>query len=156
MKTKYIFLLLCLFCSTLCVAQDKLFDKYADMNNVTSVYISKKMFQMIPSIESGGLNLANLKGKIENMQILTSDKQEIKENMKKDFSNIIGKSHEMLMRVKDNNTNAVFYVEQKGDLINEMIMLADSDSSYVVIRLAGKFTLQDIQDVASSIQSSKK
>lgn len=156
MKTKYIFLLLCLFCSTLCFAQDKLFDKYADMNNVTSVYISKKMFQMIPSIESGGLNLANLKGKIENMQILTSDKQEIKENMKKDFSNIIGKSHEMLMRVKDNNTNAVFYVEQKGDLINEMIMLADSDSSYVVIRLAGKFTLQDIQDVASSIQSSKK
>lgn len=150
MKTKYIFLLLYLFCSTLCFAQDKLFDKYADMNNVTSVYISKKMFQMIPSIESGGLNLANLKGKIENMQILTSDKQEIKENMKKDFSNIIGKSHEMLMRVKDNNTNAVFYVEQKGDLINEMIMLADSDSSYVVIRLAGKFTLQDIQDVASS------
>lgn len=150
MKTKYIFLLLCLLCSTLCFAQDKLFDKYADMNNVTSVYISKKMFQMIPSIESGGLNLANLKGKIENMQILTSDKQEIKENMKKDFSNIIGKSHEMLMRVKDNNTNAVFYVEQKGDLINEMIMLADSDSSYVVIRLAGKFTLQDIQDVASS------
>ena len=150
MKTKYIFLLLCLFYSTLCVAQDKLFDKYADMNNVTSVYISKKMFQMIPSIESGGLNLANLKGKIENMQILTSDKQEIKENMKKDFSNIIGKSHEMLMRVKDNNTNAVFYAEQKGDLINEMIMLADSDSSYVVIRLTGKFTLQDIQDVANS------
>ena len=54
------------------------------------------------------------------------------------------------MRVKDNNTKATFYIEQKGDQINEMIMLADTESEYVIIRLTGKFTLQDIQNVANS------
>ena len=64
MKLKNIFLILFLCCTSLCFAQDKLFEKYADMDNVTSVFISKKMFDMIPNVESGGLNLMNLKGKI--------------------------------------------------------------------------------------------
>lgn len=150
MKYKNIFLILFLCCTSLCFAQDKLFEKYADMDNVTSVFISKKMFEMMPNIESGGLDLMNLKGKINNLQILTSEKREIRDQMRKEFSGLIGKSHEELMRVKDNNTKATFYIEQKGDQINEMIMLADTDSMYVIIRLAGKFTLQDIQNVANS------
>lgn len=150
MKYKNIFLILFLCCTSLCFAQDKLFEKYADMDNVTSVFISKKMFEMMPSIESGGLDLINLKGKINNLQILTSDKREIRDQMRKEFSGLIGKSHEELMRVKDNKTKATFYIEQKGDLINEMIMMADTESEYVIIRLTGKFTLQDIQNVANS------
>lgn len=150
MKYKNIFLMLFLCCTSLCFAQDKLFEKYADMDNVTSVFISKKMFEMMPSIESGGLDLINLKGKINNLQILTSDKREIRDQMRKEFSGLIGKSHEELMRVKDNKTKATFYIEQKGDLINEMIMMADTESEYVIIRLTGKFTLQDIQNVANS------
>ena len=67
MKLKNIFLILFLCCTSLCFAQDKLFEKYADMDNVTSVFISKKMFDMIPNVESGGLNLMNLKGKINNL-----------------------------------------------------------------------------------------
>ncbi|MCD7848556.1 MAG: DUF4252 domain-containing protein [Parabacteroides sp.] len=150
MKYKNILLILFLCCTSLCFAQDKLFEKYADMDNVTSVFISKKMFEMMPNIESGGLDLINLKGKINNLQILTSDKREIRDQMRKEFSGLIGKSHEELMRVKDNKTKATSYIEQKGDLINEMIMMADTESEYVIIRLTGKFTLQDIQNVANS------
>ena len=143
MKSKNIFLILFLCCTSLCFAQDKLFEKYADMDNVTSVFISKKMFDMIPNVESGGLNLMNLKGKINNLQ------------MRKEFSNLISKSHEELMRVKDNDTRASFYIVQNGELINEMIMLADTDSDYVVIRITGKFTLEDIQEVAKSFEKKK-
>ena len=152
MKLKNIFLILFLCCTSLCFAQDKLFEKYADMDNVTSVFISKKMFDMIPNVESGGLNLMNLKGKINNLQIVTSDKQEVRDQMRKEFSSLISKSHEELMRVKDNDTRASFYIE----LINEMIMLADTDSDYVVIRITGKFTLEDIQEVAKSFSKNDK
>ena len=152
MKSKNIFLILFLCCTSLCFAQDKLFEKYADMDNVTSVFISKKMFDMIPNVESGGLNLMNLKGKI----IVTSDKREVRDQMRKEFSNLISKSHEELMRVKDNDTRASFYIVQNGELINEMIMLADTDSDYVVIRITGKFTLEDIQEVAKSFSKNDK
>ena len=64
MRLKYLYTILLLCCVNICFAQNKLFDKYADMDDVTSVYISKKMFQMMPVMETAGLNLANLKGKI--------------------------------------------------------------------------------------------
>lgn len=156
MKSKNIFLILFLFCTSLCFAQDNLFEKYADMDNVTSVFISKKMFDLMPNIESGSLNLVNLKGKINNLQIITSDKRDVREQMRKEFGDLISKSHEELMRIKDDDTRASFYITQQGDLINEMIMLADTDSDYVVIRLTGRFTLQDIQDVAKNFSSGKK
>ena len=151
MKSKNTFLILFLCCTSLCFAQDKPFEKYADMDNVTSVFISKKMFDMIPNVESGGLNLMNLKGKINNLQIVTSDKQEVRDQMRKEFSSLISKSHEELMRVKDNDTRASFYIVQNGDLINEMIMLADTDNSFNVIQLLGNFTLQDIQEITKEM-----
>ena len=48
MKIYLLGLLLC--CASLSFAQDKWFSKYADMEDVTTVYISKKMFQMMPTV----------------------------------------------------------------------------------------------------------
>ncbi|MCS2890652.1 DUF4252 domain-containing protein [Parabacteroides faecis] len=151
MKTKNILLLLFLCCTSICFAQNKLFDKYSEMDNVTSVSISKAMFRMMPNFETNGLNLMNLKGKIEGLQILTTENNSIKETMRNDFKNLIGKDHEELMKVKDGKTRATFYVKQKGDLISELIMLADTDKSFNVIRLSGNFTLQDIQEITKEM-----
>lgn len=156
MKTKYIALILFLFCSSLSFAQNKLFDKYAEMDNVTSVYISKAMFQMIPDMEAGGLNLMNLKGKIEGLQIITTEREDLKEKMRKDFGALINSQHEELMRVKDGKTRATFYIKKKGDLVNELIMLADTEKEYSVIQLLGNFTLQDIQDISKSMTTTSK
>lgn len=151
MKTKNILLILFLCCTNICFAQNKLFDKYSEMDDVTSVSISKAMFQMMPNFETNGLNLMNLKGKIEGLQILTTENNSIKETMRNDFKNLIGKNHEELMKVKDGKTRATFYVKQKGDLISELIMLADTDSSFNVIQLLGNFTLQDIQEITKEM-----
>ena len=60
MRLKQLYTILLLCCVNICFAQNKLFDKYADMDDVTSVYISKKMFQMMPVMETAGLNLATV------------------------------------------------------------------------------------------------
>ena len=151
MRLKQLYTILLLCCVNICFAQNKLFDKYADMDDVTSVYISKKMFQMMPVMETAGLNLANLKGKIESLQVLTTENNSIKEKMRDDFKKLISKDHQELMRVKDGKTRATFYVKQKGDLISEMIMLADTDNSFNVIQLLGNFTLQDIQEITKEM-----
>lgn len=153
MKTRNSLLVLFLLCSTLCFAQDKLFEKYADKDNVTSVYISKSMFQMMPdNMRAGGLDLGNLKGKIHNLQILTSENKEVKEQMKADFDAVVGKDHELLMKVKSDDTRASFFVKQKGEKISELIMLTDDEEDYVVMRLTGDFTIQDIRQIAEEME----
>ena len=139
MRLKQLYTILLLCCVNICFAQNKLFDKYADMDDVTSVYISKKMFQMMPVMETAGLNLANLKGKIESLQILTTQKADLRERMRGEFKALIGKDHEELMRVQ-------------GELIQELIMIADmDDGSFSVMQLLGRFTLQDVQEITSEI-----
>lgn len=151
MKTSYLYtLLLSLFFVATVAAQtnnDALFEKYAEKDGVTSVYISKKMFQLMPSMETAGLNLINMKGKIESLQILTCENESQQEQMRKDFSGLIKKEHEELMRVRDGESKITFYIKQKGELINELIMLSDDEKEFSVIQLLGQFTLQDIQEI---------
>jgi hypothetical protein len=151
MKTKHILIALCLFCTTVAFAQDKLFDKYAEMDNVTSVYISKAMFQMMPVIENVGLNLMNMKGKIESLQLLSTERTDQIPQMRKEFSQFINKQHQELMRVKDGKTRATFYADIEGEKVKNLLMLADTDSSFTVIRLVGNFTLQDIQEITKEV-----
>lgn len=153
MKTKYIFITLCL-CTQFCFSQsNKLFDKYADMDNVTSVYISKAMFQMMPTVGDVGLNIMNIKGKIEYLQLISTEKQELIPQMRTEFGKLIGNQHQELMRVRNGKKKATFYSDMKGDQIKDLIMLADADSNFTVIQLVGNFTLQDIQDIAKDMES---
>jgi len=153
MKTKYIIIVtLCLLCVHTGFSQsNKLFDKYADMDNVTSVYISKAMFQMMPTVENVGLNLVNMKGKIESLQLISTERSDQIPSMRKEFSQLVNNQHQELMRVKDGKSRITFYANMKGDQIKDLLMLSDADSSFTVIQLLGNFSLQDIQDIAKDM-----
>jgi hypothetical protein len=129
-------------------AQNKTFEKYADMDSVTSVYISKAMFQMMPVVGEVGMSLVNMKGKIEYLQLVSTEKKEQMAQMKKDFSRLVTTQHEELMRVKDGNTRVNFYSDMKGDRIKELIMLVEAETNFTAILLVGNFTLKDIREIA--------
>lgn len=152
MNAKYIIIAICLVGSLTGFAQNKLFDKYADMDDVTSVYISKAMFQMMPKVENVGLNLMNMQGKIESLQIVSTARQDQIPQMRKDFSQLVKSEHSELMRVKDGKTRATFYANMNGEKVKDLLMLADADSSYTVIHLTGNFTLQDIQEITKEME----
>jgi hypothetical protein len=153
MKAKYLITaLLCVASTAISFAQNnsnRLFDKYTDTDGVTSVYISKAMFRMMPGIENTGLNLMNMSGKIESLYILTTEKKALIPSIRKDFSQLV-KDHEELMRVRDGDTKATFYAHMKGDMVKDLLMLSDTEDGFTVIQLLGNFTLQDIQEITES------
>ena len=150
MKTKCIMIVLGLVCIQMGFAQNKLFDKYADMDDVVSVYISKAMFQMIPKVADIGMDMANLSGKMDGLQLVTTEKKEMISQMRKEFTALVSKEQEELMRVRNGDTRVTFYANMKNDLIKELLMVADADSSYTVIQILGNFTLKDIQEITQS------
>jgi hypothetical protein len=64
---------------------------------------------------------------------------------------LVTKQHEELMRVRDGKTKATFYAVMKGDLVKDMLMLADTEDGFTVIQLLGNFTLQDIQEITKDM-----
>ena len=62
---KLFILTLMAFTAMLCNAQDALFRKYDNTKGVTTVYVSKAMFSMMPKIKAGDINISKLAGKMD-------------------------------------------------------------------------------------------
>lgn len=59
------------------------FDKFADMDGVTSVYISKAMLSLMPDMKTEGVNIGEVASKLDNIQILSCEKPDIIAKLKK-------------------------------------------------------------------------
>lgn len=68
--------------------------------------------------------------------------------MENDFKKITG-SYTELMRVKDDGDSVFFYTKQKGELIEELLMLVSEPDEFTVIRITGNFTIEDIQKITA-------
>jgi hypothetical protein len=142
-------------------AQDKLSDLFGKLEgkeNVTQVTITKSMLSMMPNISSSaemnGVDIKNIVNKLEQIDIFSSEDKETSKLMAKEakehFNNL--KSYEVLMKIKGKKDNVLFYGEKKGNIFTSLIMFVDGDDNCTLIRLSGKFTTQDIQDVTKAIE----
>ena len=94
-----------------------------------------------------GINLENMIGKIESLQLVSTEKKDKIAEMKKEFAQLITTRHEELMRVKENNANVRIYSLTQGDMVKELVMLVEENDSFTAILLNGNFTLKDVQSI---------
>ena len=96
-------------------AQHDYFDKYADMEGVTSVYVSKTMFKFIQGlpIESDDVDMSGIIKKLDGLYILTTEEPEIMEALRKETAFINKKEgYEELMRVKEDGEKVTIYMKE--------------------------------------------
>lgn len=152
MKRIYIFSLLLTLSTFICQAQQSFFDKYAEMDGVSSVYITKSMLKMFPSMSGkiNGVDVGNLASKLENIQILSADEPNIIEQLRKDTKHISTKNgYEELLRVRDDgDKTTIYFKEQKKN--SEFILITDSGNEFTIISIVGNdISLKDIQDMTN-------
>ena len=134
-------------------AQGDWADKFSDRKDVTRVTIGQTMLSMVPSMigqaNMGGVNLKDIASKLENIDIFTSEAAEAVQWMRTEMTAFFkdNKAYEVLMKVKDGDDDVIFYVQKEGKTILSLVMLVDEVKEYVIIRLSGKFTAEDIQNV---------
>ena len=154
MKTKDILFLLFLFCATT-IAQaqdfDSFYKKYSDKEGITAVYMSKNMLNLARGQNFGNLGSINFKaisGKVESVQILTSEKEKVKDELAKEISAITKNGYEILMQVKENGEMANFYVKNKSNnIISEFIISVNNSKETVFVRISGNFTAEDLRKI---------
>ena len=116
-----------------------------------SIIMGIQEVKMMPTMQTAGLNLMNMKGKVESLQVLTTERKDLTIKMRNEFAQLVTRQHEELMRVRDGKTKATFYAIMHGDLVKDMVMLADTEEGFTVIQLLGNFTLQDIQEITKDM-----
>jgi hypothetical protein len=107
---------------------------------------------MMPAIGEVGMALTNLKGKIKSLNMLTTEKKELIPQMQKEFSTLVTKKHQELMRVRDGKDRITFYGTLKGEKVDELLMLIDNgdEHTFMILLIEGDFTLQDIQNITKN------
>ena len=132
-------------------AQVKAFEKYADMKNVSYVYISKYMLGMAsktatPSVP--GVDMKSLASKLTGIQIISSEEKTAREKLKIDVKQILARDkYEVLMQIREDDSKVDIY-HCVGKQQSVVVMLMDEDDSATVMIFSGHFTLDDIMKMA--------
>lgn len=149
MKTmKMILAVLLLMLPLMCQAQKGLFDKYNDMKGVSSVYISKAMIDMNPTLFTKDIYIGKVSGQLNGVQILSTMDGNIKKDLRKDLRSLVQASkYELLMKQKSRVSSSEFYINRKGDKVKELIMIIDGAATLKYVYLEGEMTLKDIQNI---------
>ena len=138
-----------IFCSVLSYGQQSYFDKYADMDGVTSVYITKSMLSLFPqgNTSINGVNIGNIANRLDNIQILSADEKDIINQLRKETSNINTKNgYEKLLRVREDGTKTTIYFNEKKKK-KEFVLLVDDKDEFTIISIVGDLTLKEIQGI---------
>ncbi len=138
----------CLFISMGMKGQSNIFDKYSDMQNVSSVFISKAMIEMQPKLYTNDVYIGKVAGKLDGVYVISTLDNKIKQNLRKDIDDLIKKGkYELLMKQKGITSSSAFYIRKKGDRIQELVMISDGAAKLNFTQLVGDLTLEDIQNI---------
>jgi vacuolar-type H+-ATPase subunit F/Vma7 len=134
-------------------AISKYFNKYADDEKFTVVYISAKMFEML-----GKLDLDELEDKeteaimevvkdMRGLRVLTTEHNAI-QVYEDAIKTINTKGYEQLMTVRTDEENVQFLVKESGDVINELLLLVGEANEFVMVSFVGSIDLNKISKLA--------
>ena len=138
-------------CSLTANAQVKAFEKYADMKNVTYVYISKYMLGMAgknatPSVP--GVDIKTLAGKLTGIQIVSTENKAAQEKLKNDVKAILARDkYELMMQMNedDSKVNIYHHIAKQQSAV---VMQVEDNEELTLMVFSGRFTLDDVMKMA--------
>jgi len=173
---KKLILILAIVLSPIVSFGQGMFDKYEDLEGVTSMVVNQKMFSMLAQMEinvddAEAQEYLDMVKKITNFKVMTTGDETISANMKADVQKYLkGSKLEELMRIKDGDQTVKFYVREgkSENYVKELLMYVtglkevtqDSDITIngkkreietVVLSLTGDIDLRQISKIAQKM-----
>ena len=174
MKTQFLTTLLVLAMGFSTYAQNtSIFNKFEEYNDVTTVVVTKKAFEMLSKIANDskeGKEFNNLVSGLEDLKVFTTENTKIASEMTATFNKHI-KSNKLseLMRVKDKDAHVRIYIREgkDADHVSEFLMLVDEMNiqskhkgskrgtpEVVIISLTGDIDLNNISKLTEKMNIS--
>lgn len=107
-----------------------LFDKYEDLDNVSTVVVNQSMFRLLSNIDvevddKDTQDFMDIAKSLKNLKVFITEDKSISADMKASVNKYLkSASMEELMRVKDKDANIKFYIKngKDDDHVSELLM----------------------------------
>lgn len=138
-------------------AISRYFDRYVDDEDFTVVYVSGKMFSMLSKIDVEELEdqeskvIMDVAKNINGLRVLVTEKDP--QMHYKAARKLMNKNtdYEVLMTVREAETNVNFWIRENGDTIEELFLLVGSEEEFVMISFLGVLDLNKLAKLSNSI-----
>ena len=143
------------------MAQTSMFDKFEDMDDVTTIVVTKELFRMASKFKGGGeegKKYQEMVQSLESLKVFTTENASIAGEMNLAVSKYL-KSAKLneLMRVKDKDANVKVYVRpgKDDDHVSELLMFVSdiqnkANKEAVILSLTGNIDLNNIAEITES------
>lgn len=149
--------------------KNSIFDKFEDYDDVTTVVVTQKAFNMLGKISNDseeGKEFNNLVKGLNNLKVFTTENAKIAGEMQATFDKYLSKAKlSELMRVKDKDANVKIYVREgkDDDHVSEFLMLVNEvnaskkhdgkhgNPEVVIISLTGDIDLNNISKLTKEM-----
>lgn len=147
---------LCVFAAVQAGAQSDAistyFNKYIDDERFTVVYVSPKMFELVSKVgaEEMDQDVKDVIKDLKGLRILTTE--ENGSGFYNEAKKMIDtKQYEVLMTVRDEGSNIEFLVKDKGDIIEELLLLVGGTEEFVLMSFVGNLNLNKISKLGKTL-----
>lgn len=163
---KKLIALIVLVVSPLVTKAQTVFDRFEDMDDVTTVVVSEKAFQLFAKIESDdpeAKQLMDMVKSLKSLRVFTTESESISKDMKSTVDKYL-KTEKMqeLMRVKDKDANVKFYIREgkDADHVKELLMYIEGLGDVnikgrkvesVLLSLVGDIDLNKINELTKAM-----
>ncbi len=161
MKIKKLIIAVALITTTFFMNAQSQFDKFEDIDGVTSVIVNQKAFSMMSKIGSESDDeYLNLIKNINTLKVFATENSSVAKQMETEVKNYLVKANlEELMRVKDGESNVKIYVKEgkNADYVKELFMFVKDGSEKsgknqtVIIYLTGDIDLKQISKLTEKM-----
>lgn len=145
-----------------------LFDKYEELDDVTSVVVNQSMFNLLAKIDvevddPEAQDFVDIATSLKSLKVFTTDNKSIGADMKASVTGYLKKSSlTELMRIKDKDANVKFYIKEgkDDDHVSELLMfvtgLKDMEADgrqfeTVLLSLTGDIDLNKINSLTKKM-----
>lgn len=151
---KLILTLVIIFVTNFTFAQS-VFDKYEGNDQITSVIVSKKMFELMSNVkvdmkDKEAQQYFALIKKLENLKVFTTDNVKLATDMKATVASYLKSNPlEELMRINDEGKKVNIYIKSGSSdkIVKELLMFIEpnaKDAQAVILSLTGNFNLDEL------------
>jgi Putative auto-transporter adhesin, head GIN domain/Domain of unknown function (DUF4252) len=146
---------------------DQLFDKYQEVEGVTTIKIAKPMFGMLSNLDLGDAELDQIKpllSKIKGLKILIAEKpsdlksikaQELSQINKDIRSYLNDLNYNEIMTMNSSGAKIKFLsAEEKDGILDDLLLSIDSGGEEsILIKLDGRLSMDDINKLINSTET---
>jgi len=145
---------------------DQLFDKYQEVEGVTSIKIAKPMFGMLSSLDLGDTELDQIKpllSRIKGLKILiaekpsdTSPRKGVASQISRDISSYLSNlNYSEIMTMNSSGAKIRFLsAEEKNGVLDDLLLSIDNGGKEsILIKLDGQLSMDDISKLVNSSET---